>query len=117
MHVLPQVLGMDQDVDEADSINQIIFTLRIAQKPITALLYLVSLVLMYQVSNSFSSPPFSKSPFRQLSSLAGEFACIRSIYEVDDVRNNVVDGTKPFPEDKQSLRSGISIEFRYYDYW
>lgn len=96
MHVLPQI----------------IFTLRIAQKPITALLYLVSLVLMYQVSNSFNSPPFSKSPFRQLSSLAGEFACIRSIYEVDDVRNNVVDGTKPFPEDKQSLRSGISIEFR-----
>lgn len=28
------------------------------------------------------------------------------------MRNNVVDGTKPFPEDKQSLRSGISIEFR-----
>lgn len=41
MHVLPQI----------------IFTLRIAQKPITALLYLVSLVLMYQVSNSFNSHP------------------------------------------------------------
>ncbi|KAG1777294.1 P-loop containing nucleoside triphosphate hydrolase protein [Suillus placidus] len=96
MHVLPQI----------------IFTLRVVQEPMTVPLYLASLVLMYQVSNSFSSPPFSVSPFRQCSSLAERFNGVRTLYELDDVRNKVADGTKPFPEDKQSLRSGISIEFR-----
>ncbi|KAG2345399.1 P-loop containing nucleoside triphosphate hydrolase protein [Suillus weaverae] len=96
MHVLPQIL----------------FTLHVVQEPMTVPLYLASLVLMYQVSNSFSSPPFSVSPFNQCSSLAEKFTHVRTMYELDNVQNKVIDGTKPFPEDKQSLRSGISIEFR-----
>lgn len=31
---------------------------------------------------------------------------------MDNIKNKVVDGSEPFPEDRQSLRSGISIEFR-----
>ncbi|KAG2091498.1 P-loop containing nucleoside triphosphate hydrolase protein [Suillus discolor] len=95
IHVLPQIL----------------FALRVVQEPMAAPLYFVSLILMYQAS--FSSSPFSKSPSSPHSSLAGKIPSIRAMYELaDKVLNEVVDGTKPFPEDKQSLRNGISIEFR-----
>ncbi|KAG2132379.1 P-loop containing nucleoside triphosphate hydrolase protein [Suillus clintonianus] len=103
VHILRETMHM---------LPQIIFTLRVVQKPMTLPLYLVSLVLMYQVSNSFSSPPFSESPFSQFVSLAKKFTYVRTVYEIENVRNQVVDGTESFPEDKQSLRSGISIEFR-----
>ncbi|KAG1809949.1 P-loop containing nucleoside triphosphate hydrolase protein [Suillus plorans] len=111
IHTLPQVLGIDPGVEEADQVNQILFALRVMQEPMTAPLYFVSLILMYQAS--FSSTPSSKSLFRRHSSLAGKISSIRAMFELaDKVRNEIVDGTKPFPEDKQSLRSGISIEFR-----
>jgi ABC-type multidrug transport system fused ATPase/permease subunit len=50
-------------------------------------------------------------PF-SVTSLMEKLAHIRSIYAIDNVKNKVVDGPEPFPEDRQSLRSGISIEFR-----
>ncbi|KAJ8582269.1 P-loop containing nucleoside triphosphate hydrolase protein [Rhizopogon salebrosus TDB-379] len=37
---------------------------------------------------------------------------VRKLYEFENVPNKVVDGTEPFPEDQQSIRSGISLEFR-----
>ncbi|KAG1908606.1 P-loop containing nucleoside triphosphate hydrolase protein [Suillus fuscotomentosus] len=100
MHMLP-ALGINLGVDEVDHVNQILLTLRVAQEPMTAPLYLASLVLMYQVSNSFSSSPFSQSLFRQCSSLAETFTHITK-YELGNMQNKVVDGTQPFPEDKQS---------------
>jgi len=51
-------------------------------------------------------------PF-SVTSLMEKLADIRSIYAIDNVKNKVVDGPEPFPEDRQSLRSGISIEFRF----
>ncbi|KAG1825440.1 uncharacterized protein BJ212DRAFT_1314024 [Suillus subaureus] len=84
----------------------IFFTLRIVQKQMTIPLYLVSLMLIYQIS--FGLP----LPFSTPTLLAAKLADIRSIYAIDDVKNKVVDGLEPFPEDRQSLRSGISIEFR-----
>ncbi|KAG1874095.1 hypothetical protein C8R48DRAFT_430614 [Suillus tomentosus] len=104
MHVLPQVLGIDLGVDEADHNNQILLTLRVVQELMTAPLYLASLVFMYQVSNSFSSPPFSQSLFRQCSSVAETITHIRTKYELGNMQNKVADGTQPFPEDKWSLR-------------
>lgn len=40
------------------------------------------------------------------------FCAHEHLYDLDGVRNKVADGTKPFPDNKQPLRSGISIEFR-----
>lgn len=62
MHVLPQI----------------IFTLRVVQKPMAISLYLTSLALIYQVSNSFSYPTFSESPFRQRCFLAEKFSSVRT---------------------------------------
>lgn len=51
--------------------------------------------------------------FDQFGSVAEQLEAIRKLYEVKNIPNRVVDGTIPYPEDKQKLRSGISIEFRY----
>jgi len=93
------------------STGQIVFTWRIVQKQMTIPLSLVSLILIYQNSNSFGSPPLSEMPSSAIP-LATKLTNIRSIYAIDNVKNRVVDGLEPFPEDRQSLRSGISIEFR-----
>ncbi|KAL0564952.1 hypothetical protein V5O48_017080 [Marasmius crinis-equi] len=37
---------------------------------------------------------------------------IRRLYEIIELPNRIPDGTVPFPEDQQALRSGISVEFR-----
>jgi hypothetical protein len=72
---------------------------------------LVSLVLIHQISNSVSSLPLSKWLFDG-TILTARLADIRSIYAIENLKNKVVDGSKSFPENQQSLRSGISIEFR-----
>jgi len=89
----------------------IILTLRVVQKQMTIPHSLVSLILIYQIANSSGSSPLSEMPF-SVTSLMEKLADIRSIYAIDNVKNKVVDGPEPFPEDRQSLRSGISIEFR-----
>ncbi|KAG1777296.1 P-loop containing nucleoside triphosphate hydrolase protein [Suillus placidus] len=89
---------------------QIVFTLRAVQKPMTIPLSLASLTLINQTSNSFSATLFSL--FGESFSLAEQFANVRKLYEIENVQNKVVDGTKPFPENQQALKSGISVEFR-----
>lgn len=89
----------------------IVFTLRIVQKQMSIPVALVSLMLIYQISNSVGPSPLYEGPF-SASPLATQLADIRSIYAIDNVKNKVADGPEPFPENQQSLRSGISIEFR-----
>ncbi|KAG0703054.1 P-loop containing nucleoside triphosphate hydrolase protein, partial [Suillus ampliporus] len=88
---------------------RIIFTLHAVQEPMTAFLSLASLVLIEHTSHSFIFAHFS--PYES-SSLAAQFVDVRRLYEFANVQNQVVDGMEPFPEDQQSLRSGVSIEFR-----
>ena len=38
---------------------------------------------------------------------------LRKLFEAGNITNKVVDGTTPFPENQQSIRHGISLEFRY----
>jgi hypothetical protein len=38
---------------------------------------------------------------------------LRKLFEAGNIANKIVDGTTPFPENQQSIRSGISLEFRY----
>ena len=39
---------------------------------------------------------------------------LRKLYEAGNIANQVVDGNVPFPENEQSIRDGISLEFRYF---
>jgi hypothetical protein len=53
-----------------------------------------------------------------LLSQAGDFSDqlldLRKLLEASNITNKVVDGTIPFPENQQSIRDGISLEFRYF---
>ncbi|OJA13412.1 hypothetical protein AZE42_05944 [Rhizopogon vesiculosus] len=89
---------------------QIVFTLRAVQKPMTIPLSLASLTLINQTATSFSSTLFAL--FGESFSLGEQFAEVRKLYEIENVPNKVVDGKEPFPENQQSLRSGISVEFK-----
>lgn len=115
MRELPQVLNVniDLEVEYADSTNQIVFTLRAVQKPMTIPLSLASLTLINQTSNSFSATLFSL--FGESFSLAEQFSNVRKLYEIENVQNKVVDGAESFPENQQALKSGISVEFRLID--
>ncbi|KAG2345392.1 P-loop containing nucleoside triphosphate hydrolase protein [Suillus weaverae] len=88
---------------------QIILILRVIQKPMTVPLALASLFLIEHTSRSLIFNNFS--PYRH-HSLAEHLANVRALYEIKKVENKVIDGREPFPENKQSLRSGISVEFR-----
>jgi hypothetical protein len=77
-------------------------------------LSLASLTLIKQTSQAFTSTLFSL--FGESYSLAERFKDVRKLYEFENVLNKVVDGTELFPEDQQSIRSGISLEFRCLDH-
>lgn len=51
--------------------------------------------------------------FQQTGSVIDRFASVRKLYDVLNVQNKIVDGTIPFPEDRQKARGGLSVEFRY----
>lgn len=89
--------------------NQIVLILRVIQKPMTMPLTLASLFLVNFTSHSLIFNNFS--PYAR-GNLVNELADVRALYEIKNVQNKVVDGREPFPENKQSLGSGISVEFR-----
>ena len=49
----------------------------------------------------------------QAKSISDQLHKVRQIYETQETKNKVVDGAISFPEERQSLRSGITVEFRY----
>ncbi|KAG2743753.1 P-loop containing nucleoside triphosphate hydrolase protein [Suillus brevipes Sb2] len=90
---------------------QIILILLIIQKPTTAPLTLaLALFLVERTSRSLFFDNFS--PYEH-GNLATRLADVRKLYDIKNVQNKVVDGKDAFPENKQSLRSGISVEFRH----
>ncbi|KAG1829318.1 P-loop containing nucleoside triphosphate hydrolase protein [Suillus variegatus] len=91
MHVLPQI----------------VFSLRVVKNPMTTPVSLASLIWVKQ---AFDPSYFSISSM--FSTLATNLARMRDVYEIENIRNQVVDGTEPFPENQQSLANGISIEFK-----
>ncbi|KAG2084537.1 P-loop containing nucleoside triphosphate hydrolase protein [Suillus discolor] len=90
MHVLPQI----------------VFSLRVVKNPTTTPVSLASLIWIKQAFD----PYFSISSM--FSILTTNLAQIRDLYEIENIRNQVVDGTEPFPENQQSLANGISVEFK-----
>ncbi|KAG2343934.1 P-loop containing nucleoside triphosphate hydrolase protein [Suillus weaverae] len=89
---------------------QIVLTFRVLKNPMTTPISLASLILIKQVFQPFSNTNFLLSI--PLSALANNLSEIRNLYEIENLQNKVVDGTEPFPENQQSLTSGISVEFR-----
>jgi hypothetical protein len=48
--------------------------------------------------------------------ISKHLSALRKLYEAGNIANQVADGTVPFPENEQSIRDGISLEFRYSEY-
>lgn len=48
----------------------------------------------------------------QAQSIGEQFHKVRQLYEIHEIENKIQDGTESFPEEGQSLVSGIAIEFR-----
>ncbi|KAG1880462.1 P-loop containing nucleoside triphosphate hydrolase protein [Suillus tomentosus] len=94
MHVLPQI----------------VFALRVVENPMTTPLSLASFLFIKQAFNPSSDTDFSTP--QMLSALAYRLSRASEVYEIENIRNEVVDGTEPFPENQQSLANGISVEFR-----
>jgi len=47
--------------------------------------------------------------------MSDRWFAMRQLYESGNI---VADGTTPFPENEQSIRDGIAVEFRYFiDFW
>ncbi|KAG2053567.1 P-loop containing nucleoside triphosphate hydrolase protein [Suillus hirtellus] len=91
MHVLPQI----------------VFSLRVVKNPMATPVSLASLIWIKQ---AFDPSYFSISS--RFSTLTTNLARIRDLYEIENIRNQVVDGTEPFPENQESLANGISVEFK-----
>ncbi|KAK0202956.1 P-loop containing nucleoside triphosphate hydrolase protein [Desarmillaria ectypa] len=96
--------------DPLRELPQIAFTLRAVQQPASIPLSLASLNLISSSATSFTFTLYSL--FRGSSSVAERIASIRQLYEVGKMENRVADGAIPYPENPQTLSSGISVEFR-----
>jgi ABC-type multidrug transport system fused ATPase/permease subunit len=94
MHVLPQI----------------VFTFRVLKNPMTTPVSLASLILIKQAFDPSGNTHFLTS--EMLFSFARRLSNARQVYEIENIQNKIVDGTEPFPENQQSLASGISVEFR-----
>ena len=89
---------------------QVVFTLRAAQYPTSIPVSMASLSLIQQSSNSFLRQV--EQLFDGTESLGGNLRSLRKLYEADKIPNRILDGDKPYPENAQSLRTGIGVEFR-----
>lgn len=89
---------------------QIAFALRAIQYPASIPISLTSLHLITETTSNFS---WSLWRFlEQTGSIADQFATVRKLYDIVHIPNKIQDGTKPFPEDSQKVKHGISLEFR-----
>ncbi|ETW78359.1 ABC transporter [Heterobasidion irregulare TC 32-1] len=93
------------------ALPQIVFTLRAVQYPTSVPLSLASLSLIQQTSLSFSAT--ITQFLSQVGSVSNRLSSLRQLYEVANIPNRIQDGNAPFPEDPQTIRAGISLEFRH----
>ena len=89
---------------------QLVFVLRAVQYPASIPVSFGSLKLIQSTVNGFSHAIFEL--FDSFGSIADQLDSIRKLYEIRNIKNKVEDGSIPFPENKQEMRNGISVEFR-----
>ena|ERR1700731_817742 len=90
--------------------SQVIFTLRAVQYPASIPVSLASLDLVRQATTAFST--VISLLLKETSSIAEAFDNVRKLYEIASIPNKVIDGGESFPEDRNALYYGLSIEFR-----
>ena len=69
---------------------------------------------MEDASDSFMS--HVQTLLSETGNLSHQLLDLRKHFEAGNITNKVVEGTTPFPENQQSIRDGISLEFRYLVY-
>jgi hypothetical protein len=89
---------------------QIVFTLRAVRYPATIPLSLAAMHLIRENAHSFAQSVFTF--LDETRDVAEQLASVRKLYEIENIPNKVVDGHVPYPENHQTLNSGISVEFR-----
>lgn len=90
---------------------EVLYLLRAAEHPASIPVSLASMRLVQETTSSFIGAFMGF--LNESGSIAERFQKVRQLYEIENIPNNVVDGNIRFPEDSQSLRSGISVEFRF----
>ncbi|KAI0288520.1 HlyB/MsbA family ABC transporter [Russula brevipes] len=88
----------------------IVFALRAVQQPSSIPTSLASLRLMEDASGSFVS--HASILISETGNFSEQLMSLRKLLEAGNITNKVVEGTIPFPENEQSIRNGISLEFR-----
>ncbi|VDC06145.1 unnamed protein product [Peniophora sp. CBMAI 1063] len=86
-----------------------VFMLRAIRTPLSIPVSMASLNVVEQSTSSFLQR-FVHMRY-QLYQLSNSMRSLRVLYEIEVVDNTVTDGKLPYPENTQSLRSGISVEF------
>jgi hypothetical protein len=90
---------------------QVIFALRAAHQPSSIPISLASLHLIRGASGMFMMN--IRIVLEQSKNFSEQLSALRKLFEAGNISNKIVDGTTPYPENEQSLRYGISLEFRY----
>ncbi|KAI0045399.1 P-loop containing nucleoside triphosphate hydrolase protein [Auriscalpium vulgare] len=93
-----------------EELPQIAFSLRAVQYPSSIPVSLASLHLMQQTTMAFTQNV--SGLMQQAGSVADRLSSLRKFYEAANIKNIVPDGTAPFPENAQTVRHGVSLEFK-----
>jgi hypothetical protein len=89
---------------------EVLYLLRAAEHPASIPVSIASMRLVQETTSSFMKAFMGF--LNESGSIAERFHKVRQLYEIENIPNDVVDGNISFPEDKQSLNSGMSVEFR-----
>ena len=89
---------------------EVFYLLRAAEDPTSIPVSIASMRLVQETTSSFMTAFMDF--LDESGSIAERFHKVRQLYEIENIQNNVVDGKVSFPEDRQTLKSGISVEFR-----
>jgi len=89
---------------------EVLYLLRAAEHPASIPISIASMRLVQEATSNFMSAFMGF--LNESGSIAERFHKVRQLYEIENIPNNVVDGKISFPEDKQTLKSGMSVEFR-----
>ena len=92
-------------------IPEIFYLLRAAEHPASIPVSIASMRLVQETTASFTGAFMGF--LNESGSIAERFHKVRQLYEIENIPNNVVDGSISFPEDRQSVKSGMSVEFRF----
>lgn len=89
---------------------EVLYLLRAAEHPASIPMSIASMRLVQETTSSFMNAFMGL--LNESGSIAERFHKVRQLYEIENIPNNVVDGKISFPEDRQTLKSGMSVEFR-----